>query len=104
MGRKEHTNVHCLAVVQDPVDKVKFFDYAAAVNPDDECWLGLVQLKLLAHDYDYPDQMLHDIDKIKKCAEQYHGKRQSKLKDIGQPFCVQVCIACHARHSVIARL
>ena len=69
---------------QEEVDKAMIFDYARAVEPSVECWLGLIRSKLLAYEYDYPDQMVRDVDKIRKCAEQYHGKRHSKFRNPGQ--------------------
>ena len=85
--------------MQEQVDKTMIFDYTRAVEPTVECWLGLIRSKLLAHEYDYPDQMVRDVDKIRKCAEQYHGKRQSKFRNPGQPSGVDLAYTCHAVHS-----
>lgn len=76
-----------VAAVQEQVDKSMIFDYAKAVEAADERWLGLVRSKLLAHEYDHPDQMSRDIDKIRRCAEQYHGKRQSRFRNPGEESC-----------------
>lgn len=86
-----------MAAVQEQVDKSMIFDYAKAVEVADERWLGLVRSKLLAHEYDHPDQMSRDIDKIRRCAEQYHGKRQSRFRNPGKESC---CVCGQSTHSM----
>lgn len=61
-----------------------FFDYGNVVEAADERWLSLIWSKLLQAEYTQPDQMMRDVDKIRKCAEQYHGKRQSRFRNPGQ--------------------
>lgn len=98
-----HTIV-MMMLLQEQVDKAIIHDYSWAVNSADERWLSLIRAKLVHAQYENADHLARDVDKIRRCAEAYHGKRASKFRNPGQQLvhvasCTQLHVALLAVQS-----